>query len=34
MQNHVVSDVTITPGEVEIYYKGLKEEEFPLVPEQ
>ncbi|MBR2399617.1 MAG: peptidylprolyl isomerase [Alistipes sp.] len=34
MQNHVISDVTITPGEVEIYYKGLKEEEIPLVPEQ
>lgn len=34
MQNHVISDVTITPGEVEIYYKGLKEEDIPLVPEQ
>lgn len=34
MQNHVISDVTVTPGEVEIFFKGLKEEEIPLVPEQ
>lgn len=34
MQNHVISDVVVTPGEVEIFYKNLKEEEIPLVPEQ
>ena len=34
MQEHVISDVTVTPGEVEIFFKGLKNEEIPLVPEQ
>ena len=34
MQEHVISDVAITPGEVEIFFKGLKDEEIPLVPEQ
>lgn len=34
MQQEVVGDVSVSPGEVEQYYKGLKEEELPLVPEQ
>lgn len=34
MQQHVVADVTVTPGEVERYYQGLTDEELPLVPEQ
>lgn len=34
MQQHVVADVTVTPGEVERYYQGLTNEELPLVPEQ
>ncbi len=34
MQQQVISNVTVTPGEVESYFKGLKEEELPLVPEQ
>lgn len=31
MQNTVINDVTVTPGEVERYFKSLKEEELPLV---
>lgn len=34
MQSHVISDVTVTPGEVEIFFKDLKEEDIPLIPEQ
>ena len=34
MQGEVVSGVTVTPGEVERYYKELSKEELPLVPEQ
>lgn len=34
MQNHVIEDVVVTPGEVENYYKSLAEEDIPLVPEQ
>lgn len=34
MQNHVIEDVIVTPGEVERYFKGLSEEEIPLIPEQ
>ncbi len=34
MQNTVINDVTVTPGEVERYFKSLKEEELPLVPKQ
>ena len=34
MQQDVISNITITPGEVENYYKELKEDELPLVPEQ
>ena len=34
MQNHVIEDVVVTPGEVENFYKSLTEEEIPLVPEQ
>ncbi len=34
MQQQVISDITITPGEVENFYKELKEDELPLVPEQ
>lgn len=34
MQNTVINDVTVTPGEVERYFKSLKKEELPLVPKQ
>ena len=34
MQGEVVGGVTVTPGEVERYYKELSKEELPLVPEQ
>ena len=34
MQNTVIKDVTVTPGEVERYFKSLKEEELPLIPKQ
>ena len=34
MQEHVIGDVTVTPGEVERYFKSLKEDELPLVPKQ
>ena len=34
MQNHVIEDVVVTPGEVENYYKSLAEEDIPLVSEQ
>ena len=34
MQGSVVSDVTITPGEVERFFKSKKVDELPLVPEQ
>ena len=34
MQNHVISDVTVTPGEVNIFFNELKQEDIPLVPEQ
>lgn len=34
MQQQVISNVVVTPGEVERFYKELKEEELPLVPEQ
>lgn len=34
MQGSVVSDVTITPGEVERFFKNKKVDELPLVPEQ
>ncbi len=34
MQQEVVSDVKVSPGEVEQYFNSLKEEELPLVPEQ
>ncbi len=34
MQQTVVSDVKVSPGEVEQYFNSLKEEELPLVPEQ
>ena len=32
MQQTVVSDVKVSPGEVEQYFNSLKEEELPLVP--
>lgn len=34
MQQHVVSNVTITPGEVERFYADIDEEELPIIPEQ
>lgn len=34
MQQEVIKDITVTPGEVERYFKSLKEEELPLVPKQ
>ncbi len=34
MQQTVVSDVSVSPGEVQQFFKDLKEEELPLVPEQ
>lgn len=34
MQSEVVGGVTVTPGEVERFYKEKSEEELPLVPEQ
>ena len=34
MQSKVTSDVTVTPGEVERFFKSKKTEELPLVPEQ
>lgn len=34
MQGEVVSDVTVTPGEVERFFKSKKADELPLVPEQ
>ena len=34
MRSHVVSNVVVTPGEVDRFFKGLKEEERPIVPEQ
>lgn len=34
MQRQVTSEVKVTPGEVERYFKSLKEEDKPLIPEQ
>jgi peptidyl-prolyl cis-trans isomerase SurA len=34
MRSHIVSNVVVTPGEVEHFYKDLKEEDKPIVPEQ
>lgn len=34
MQQHVVADVKVTPGEVELYFNNLTNEELPIVPEQ
>ncbi len=34
MQQEVVGEIKVSPGEVEQYYHSLKEEELPLVPEQ
>lgn len=34
MSSHVVSNVVVTPGEVERFFKELKEEEKPIIPEQ
>ena len=34
MQQHVIADVSVTPGEVERYFNELSTEERPLVPEQ
>ena len=34
MRMHVVENVVVTPGEVTRFFKNLKEEEKPLVPEQ
>ncbi|MBO5893520.1 MAG: peptidylprolyl isomerase [Alistipes sp.] len=34
MQNHVTSSVVVTPGEVERFFKELKDDDKPLVPEQ
>lgn len=34
MQNHVVNGVVVTPGEVDRFFKDLKDDDKPLVPEQ
>lgn len=34
MQRHVVSEITVTPGEVERFFDSLTVEELPIVPEQ
>ena len=34
MQNEVTSKVTVTPGEVERYYKGLNQDSLPTIAEQ
>jgi peptidyl-prolyl cis-trans isomerase SurA len=34
MQQHVIADVSVTPGEVERFFNELTNEELPLVPEQ
>ena len=34
MQNHVISDVTVTPGEVNLFFGELNKDDIPLVPEQ
>lgn len=34
MQQHVVSDVNVTPGEVELYFNNMTNEERPIIPEQ
>lgn len=34
MQQQVISNVVVTPGEVETYFNNMKEDERPLVPEQ
>ena len=34
MQSHVESGVVVTPGEVDRFFKGLSDDEKPLVPEQ
>lgn len=34
MQSTVINDVTVTPGEVERYFKSLKDDELPIVPKQ
>lgn len=34
MQDQVIADVSVTPGEVELFYKSMKQEDIPLIPEQ
>lgn len=34
MQNEVIQDITVTPGEVERYFNSLKKDELPLIPKQ
>lgn len=34
MQRHVVSDITVTPGEVERFFDTLTIEELPIIPDQ
>lgn len=34
MQQHVVADINVTPGEVELYFNNMTNEERPIVPEQ
>ncbi len=34
MQQEIVGDITVSPGEVEQYYNSLSQDELPLVPEQ
>ena len=34
MQQEVIADIKVTPGEVETYFNEMKEDEVPLIPEQ
>jgi len=34
MQNKIIKDVTVTPSEVRAHFKGLKEDEIPVLPTQ
>lgn len=34
MQRHVVSDITVTPGEVDRFFDTLSAEDLPIIPEQ
>lgn len=34
MQNKIIKNVTVTPSEVRFYYRGLKDEDIPVIPVQ